>query len=299
MSVDARRRTVPLARHLHCHQLRPDLRLRDLARRVVLQLALRSVNSSGAAGCATNTTRPLTPSLELSKEGLAVDATQEEWRPIPGYEGCYEVSSIGRVRSLPRWRSVGSGRRLCPPEIRLLKPYQDRNGYLRVGLSGPQTSRSTPIHRLVLSAFVGPCPPGMQACHRNDIPDDNRIENLRWDTASANTFDKIANGNHYQSAQTHCKHGHEFTPENTMLHARGRGRRCRACMHAQSKARWRAKAEKNGIPPMGTKPRCKRGHEFTAENTYLAPGSTVRQCRECRRMHSRNYEQTRPSRRSA
>lgn len=71
-----------------------------------------SLVKSDVAEGATNTPRPLTHSLELSKEGLAMDATQiaEEWRSIPGYQGRYEASSHGRVRSLDRLKSNGSSK---------------------------------------------------------------------------------------------------------------------------------------------------------------------------------------------
>lgn len=50
------------------------------------------------------------------------------------------------------------------------------------------------VHRLVLEAFVGPCPPGMECCHNNGNPADNRLENLRWDTRSANCLDAVQHG---------------------------------------------------------------------------------------------------------
>jgi hypothetical protein len=50
------------------------------------------------------------------------------------------------------------------------------------------------VHRLVLEAFVGPCPAGMEACHNNGVRTDNRLENLRWDTRSANCRDRIRHG---------------------------------------------------------------------------------------------------------
>lgn len=50
------------------------------------------------------------------------------------------------------------------------------------------------VHRLVLEAFVGPCPAGMEGCHNNGCPSDNRLQNLRWDTRLANNADKIRHG---------------------------------------------------------------------------------------------------------
>lgn len=84
------------------------------------------------------------------------------------------------------------------------------------------------VHQLVLEAFVGPRPEGMEACHWNDVCTDNRLENLRWDTTSANRHDQVRNGRHAYAKRTHCVNGHEFTPENTRLERRGR-RKCKEC----------------------------------------------------------------------
>lgn len=88
-----------------------------------------------------------------------------------------------------------------------------------------------PIHTLVLEAFVGPRPEGADGCHWNDVPDDNRVENLRWDSRSANVLDSVRNGSHGFAIRTHCPSGHEYTPENTYLHPQG-SRNCRACRAA-------------------------------------------------------------------
>lgn len=86
-------------------------------------------------------------------------------------------------------------RHLCR-EWKVLKGSRSSPGYLEVRLikdDGTGVIRIT-IHRLVLLAFVGPCPEGMQGCHRNDDRRDNRLENLRWDTDSANKTDRVLNG---------------------------------------------------------------------------------------------------------
>lgn len=111
----------------------------------------------------------------------------EVWRPISGYEGAYEVSSLGRVRSLTR--ALPSGRRW---NGRVRSLHSTWSGHLNVRLT--QGGRWLLVHRLVLEAFSGPCPTGMEACHNNGNPADNRIENLRWDTRKANNADKIRHG---------------------------------------------------------------------------------------------------------
>lgn len=151
----------------------------------------------------------------------------EEWRPVVGWEGLYEVSSYGRVRSLDRvvYRSVGRQ----TFKGRILKPrWNKRSKYLYVQLVARPRQQSRTVHTVVLEAFVGPRPPGMVACHFNDLFTHNYVENLRWDTASANTYDKVRNGNHPMAKKTHCKHGHPFDEENTGFDRNGH-RICRSC----------------------------------------------------------------------
>ena len=70
-----------------------------------------------------------------------------------------------------------------------LKPYSDTCGYLRVNLHPER-----PIHQLVLEAYVGPCPEGMQCRHLNGNKQDNNLDNLRWGTQSENQQDSIRHG---------------------------------------------------------------------------------------------------------
>lgn len=151
----------------------------------------------------------------------------EIWEPIPGFPG-YEVSNIGRVASLDRADSRGrirKGRRL---RSLILQP----SGHFNVALRTAEGERvGVGVHRLVLMAFVGPCPNGMEACHENDIPGDNRLENLRWDTRSSNVADSVRNGTHHMARTTHCPQGHPYTPENTYVYPRG-NRSCRECRRA-------------------------------------------------------------------
>ena len=107
----------------------------------------------------------------------------EIWQEIPGYRGLYEVSSLGRVRSLDRPQKNGpvrKGRILKGHVYGPYRRYSLRSGDLRT-VSG---------HRLVLEAFRGPCPEGMECRHLNGDPLDNRLDNLAWGTREENELDK-------------------------------------------------------------------------------------------------------------
>ena len=112
----------------------------------------------------------------------------EQWRPVVGYEGFYEVSDAGHVRSLQRLgRSARNG---------VITPQPNQKGYLRVRLSRPETTpRSVVIQRLVLTAFVGPRPSADHECnHKNGRKSDNRRSNLEWVTPKENNAHAVAHG---------------------------------------------------------------------------------------------------------
>ena len=121
---------------------------------------------------------------------------EENWKPVVGLVGRYEVSNRGRVRSLGRTRPCGPEPGMAYYPGKIMNQAVNR-GYRRVSfrdLSGK--TKLAQVHRLVLEAFVGPCPPGMECCHNNGDRADNRLENLRWDTSSANRHDSIRHGTH-------------------------------------------------------------------------------------------------------
>lgn len=117
----------------------------------------------------------------------------EIWKPVVGYEGQYEVSDHGRVRSVARvvLRKNGSPYRVAP---KVLSTHAHEGGYPRVGLRGGGRSRLVYVHRAVLEAFVGPAPEGLLCCHGDGDPTNNALSNLRWDTQAANVADMVSHG---------------------------------------------------------------------------------------------------------
>lgn len=165
---------------------------------------------------------------------------EETWRPVVGYEETHEVSDQGRVRRLGRmvWHYPSQAHRFSPE--RLLK-LNLSGPYPRVGLNVDGTQRVVAVHRLVAAAFLGPRPAGMQVCHTNGDPTDNRLTNLRYDTSSANNYDQVRHGTHSNARKTHCPQGHPYDDENTLW--AGQVRRCRICRTEslrRAKARYRA-----------------------------------------------------------
>lgn len=115
----------------------------------------------------------------------------EKWKDIPGYEGAYQVSDQGRVRSLPRivMRTYTDGRPPTPIQYfgKILSAKPKDCGHLNVSLGAGNTKL---IHRLVLLAFVGRPRRGQECLHKNGKPDDNRLCNLRWGTRVENKKDE-------------------------------------------------------------------------------------------------------------
>ena len=112
----------------------------------------------------------------------------ETWRPVIGYEGRYEVSDHGRVRSLRFFNRSVDRRRKTPLLMRLTI---GKSGYLQVSL-GHSVTRT--VHGLVLEAFVGPRPVGYEASHLNGQRPDNRLVNLRWETHAENDARRVDHG---------------------------------------------------------------------------------------------------------
>lgn len=113
----------------------------------------------------------------------------EQWRPIVGFEGRYEVSDQGRVRSLDIM--TRDGRRV---RGKLRVPSTDRIGRKAITLKINGNQFPFRVHTLVLTAFVGHRPAGKECAHDNGNASDNRLSNLAWKTHVENNADKVRHG---------------------------------------------------------------------------------------------------------
>ena len=124
-----------------------------------------------------------------------------EWRPVPGYEGSYEVSERGDVRSIPRQVRTRWGGLMSVPGV-VIKGAIDASGYRRVTLHRSDTPSTKKVHRLVAFAFLGaPATSDLEVCHNDGNPLNNDWRNLRWDTRKANVADRIKHGRTYRGGR--------------------------------------------------------------------------------------------------
>lgn len=116
-----------------------------------------------------------------------------EWVDIINYTGYYQLNIGGSVKSLERTIIRNNGWPLNLPE-RILKHGLNK-GYPSVTLSMNSKQKVHKIHRLLLTHFVGPCPVGMECCHKDDNPLNFAMTNIYWGTKSDNQQDRLRNGN--------------------------------------------------------------------------------------------------------
>lgn len=117
----------------------------------------------------------------------------QDWRPVMGFEQTHEASQEGKIRSFGRVLADSAGRKRTIPG-KLIKPTKKSNGYMHVTLNADGRQKTLYVHRIVLEAFAGPCPEGMEALHKNGLKSDNRFENLRWGTHLENCADRSKHG---------------------------------------------------------------------------------------------------------
>ena len=136
--------------------------------------------------------------IEYWKSTQLESYPNEEWRDIPNYEGLYQVSNLGRVKSLERRRWNGIVEVLHKPHI--LKQNLQK-GYPFIDLSKDNHKNKCAIHRLVASVFLAN--PYNKPCidHINTIKNDNRVENLRWVTNKENSNNPLTKSHQSEAAK--------------------------------------------------------------------------------------------------
>ena len=109
---------------------------------------------------------------------------EEIWKDIPEYEGLYQASNLGRIRSIKRYGTSG----------KILKGEIDEWGYIRISLSKNNKPKKNKAHRLILMTFCPTNDPKLQVNHKDGNKQNNKLENLEWCSASYNTIHSYING---------------------------------------------------------------------------------------------------------
>ncbi|AAN12796.1 HNH endonuclease [Mycobacterium phage Omega] len=175
----------------------------------------------------------------------------ELWRDIPDYEGLYQASNQGRIRSIDRVIKQASPHggiieRRMPG--RVLAPWaHSADGRPWVSLSCGGKVKRLGVHVLVARAFWGVAPSDKpMALHRNGDPFDNRPENLYWGDNADNMNDAVRHGTHVATRRTECPYGHALADPNIKWTSDRRGRECKACCNANG---WARAQRKKGLSP--------------------------------------------------
>lgn len=130
--------------------------------------------------------------------------TMEIWKSIPGYEGRYQASTEGRVRSEDQILPIGRGKTRCK-RGRILKPGRYcKSGHVSVVLG--RGSAGKPVHQLVALTFLGPAPDGCEVLHADGDPANNRLSNLRYGTRTENILDVYRQGKRWRKLSADDAH---------------------------------------------------------------------------------------------
>jgi hypothetical protein len=172
------------------------------------------------------------------------DLPGERWLPVPGWEGYYSVSDMGRVRSEIRTVTYITGEtRRYKGAIR--RTFLSDKGRHRVSLSRHGRDKTHLVSHLVAAAFLGPRPPGLDVCHGDGNASNDALENLRYDTRRENILDAVQHGTHHQTSKTHCPRDHRLIAPNLVPRCMRQGeRRCLACTRTQSYVYWAKRADR-------------------------------------------------------
>lgn len=145
----------------------------------------------------------------------------ERWLPISGYEGLYEISDTGRVKSLTK--GLGSRKKAHETERILQGWLKAKDHYLQVRLYEATKHKTFMVHHLVLEHFVGPRPDGMNGLHSDDNKANNCATNLYWGTKKQNAEDRRANGHMTLEHLAHgASHGMVILLESQVVAIRNR-----------------------------------------------------------------------------
>lgn len=164
------------------------------------------------------------------------------WRPISGYEGHYEVSNEGEVRSLDRYDSLN---RLYKSQIKSQR--SNNRGYFVVDLfkgegtrasGGGGKGRTVTVHKLVATEFCAKADDiegKVEICHLDGDRTNNKARNLVWGNTTDNRYDAVAHGTHHNSKKELCSRGHDLVDPNlTSAGWRAGIRNCKACNRARA-----------------------------------------------------------------
>lgn len=220
--------------------------------------------------------------------------TTEIWAPLPNYEGIYEVSDQGRIKSLKR--TITRNKMQVTLSERILKLGTDKHGYRYFIAQGKGSPKTIKAHRAVLTAFVGPLPEGMVTRHLNGNASDNRLINLRYGTQRENSNDARIHGTMRGLSLTHCIRQHKLVEPNITAHTLRKGQRgCKACSRATSRI-WDRNLAPESIQTIadeyyasimagtdGPQTHCKREHLLEHPNLVQAAWDKnhARSCRAC------------------
>lgn len=221
------------------------------------------------------------------------DLPGERWAVVPGYEGLYQASTLGRVKSTIYWRGFSE---------RILTPYPDGNsGYLAVRLCRDGNQAKWTVHQLILFVFAGPCPPGQEVRHGPNGKFDNRLSELCYGTRAENQRpDRIRDDTdlHGERSGT-AKLTDEIVIECRRRYAAGEsqfalalevGVSPTAMGHAVTGKTWKhlpdAAPHRRRTGVNKDKTHCPAGHEYAGDNLYVSPRGG-RMCRTCRSAQKR------------
>lgn len=157
----------------------------------------------------------------------------ESWVDIPRWEGKYQVSNHGRVRSVDRIVCYSNGlNRLHKGRVLKLKEHSRGYGHKIATLQDQNRKESHCVHSLVLRAFIGEAGIGQEARHLNGDASDNRLENLCWGSRVENRRDRMVHAGNVSG--DYCSRGHLLAEWNVVKKGKS-GRSCLACDRALSK----------------------------------------------------------------